>query len=58
MRGNAYWVLNAGLTWEAPSGLYNVRLWGKNLIDENYAVFGLQRGRALRTPPRRPARTV
>ena len=38
--GNSdYWVYDARLTWEAPK--YSVSLWGKNLSDEFYYVYGL-----------------
>lgn len=40
----AYRLLNAYLTYEAPSEAYQVRLFGKNLANETYKVSGFNLG--------------
>jgi iron complex outermembrane receptor protein len=33
-------IVNASLTWAHPSGRYDVRLWGANILGEKYYSFG------------------
>ena len=35
----SYWLANAQLIWEADN--YTARLWGNNLFDETYMVYGI-----------------
>lgn len=35
-----YWVTNARLGFESQDGRYSVALWGKNIFDKEYVVFG------------------
>lgn len=41
IRQDAYWLVNGRLGWYANDGSYSVSLWGKNLADEEYHVYGL-----------------
>ena len=36
---DSYWLLNAQLIWDAED--YTVRLWGRNIQDETYMVYGI-----------------
>ena len=36
---DGYWLANGQLVWEAEK--YTVRLWGQNLFDETYFVYGI-----------------
>lgn len=36
VRQTSYHLVNAQLRWDSPEGKYNVRLWGKNLLNEKY----------------------
>ncbi len=36
---DAYWLLNGQLVWDADR--YTARLWGRNLTDETYMVYGI-----------------
>ena len=40
LRQGSYNIVNTSLTWTAPSKKFDVRLWGKNLTDKRYTVFG------------------
>lgn len=39
LRQEDYWLLDAQLAWEGDG--YRINLWGKNLADEEYLVYGL-----------------
>lgn len=39
---DAYGLVNAQLTWFSPDRKYNVRLWGRNVADEEYYMSGYQ----------------
>jgi iron complex outermembrane receptor protein len=33
-------ILNASILWTAPSGRYNARIWGSNILSQKYYSFG------------------
>lgn len=35
---SSYWLVNANVGWQSPSGKYFVSLWGKNLTNQVYAT--------------------
>lgn len=37
---DAYTLVNAQLTWISPQHRYRVSLWGQNLTDETYVIYG------------------
>jgi iron complex outermembrane receptor protein len=47
--------VNASLTWTAPSGMYDVRLWGQNLTnEESYSYIAQTTNGGTRYAPRAP----
>jgi iron complex outermembrane receptor protein len=42
VRQGSYSLVNAAITWTAPSKNYNVRLWARNLFDTRYLLSGFQ----------------
>ncbi len=37
----AYWVFNGRVSWHAADDSYTLSVWGKNLADEEYDVYGI-----------------
>lgn len=41
IRQDAYWLYNGRLAWYANDGSYQISVWGKNLLNEEYHVYAL-----------------
>jgi iron complex outermembrane receptor protein len=41
-RQPSYNLVNSSVTWTAPSGRYDVRVWGKNLLNEYYFSYAAE----------------
>ena len=39
VKQDAYGLVNAQLGWTSPDETYNLRLWARNLLDEEYLTF-------------------
>lgn len=37
---DSYELVNAQITWISPGETYSVKLWGRNLLDEEYGIYG------------------
>lgn len=44
LREPSYSLINAQLSWLSPNDRYKVTLWGKNLTDEDYTLYGIASG--------------
>lgn len=38
----SYDLLNGSITWTTPDRKYDVRLWGRNMLDSRYYVYGVE----------------
>ena len=47
-------IFNASITWYSEGDDWNVRLWGKNLTDEEYFSFGNQTATITKKTPAPP----
>jgi iron complex outermembrane receptor protein len=41
IRQDAYWLYNGRIGWYANDGSYQISVWGKNLLDQEYHVYAL-----------------
>ncbi|MET0983820.1 MAG: TonB-dependent receptor [Steroidobacteraceae bacterium] len=48
-------LVDASIGWASPSGMYDVRLWGKNITGEEYVSFGFEEALLTQIAPAPPA---
>ncbi len=39
LKNNSYHLVTASVDWQSPDGVWNVRLWGKNLLQQRYYIY-------------------
>jgi iron complex outermembrane receptor protein len=55
LKNNAYHLVNASVDWQSPDGIWNVRLWGKNLLAQRYYIYATAQVMGNEASPAPPA---